>query len=169
MNFIVRRIEPKDTKDAFDILYKAWIDTFISPENSILKDDVDSFFSSQKSDDIKTLANENILRIVAIENDKVIGWSESFIPKKNPTIAYIRTLYIDPYHQRKGVGTAMLSEIKKHFKNQSKLLLETANYNEKGRQFYLKNGFSVDSEWQGILTLPTGKNIQLVRFYYPQN
>lgn len=152
----------EDTKAVFDIFYNTWLDTYISSEHGIQKEDIDAFFETQNTADMQFESNETVLRIVAIENEKVIATSKSSISPKNPETIYIRTLYVDPNHQRKGAGKRMLEEIQKHF-NKNKTFLETASYNEKAITFYTKNGFTVTKDWSDTFALPNGKTIPLVR------
>lgn len=48
-------------------------------------------------------------------------------------------LYVDPLHQRSGVGAALLAKAKKL--SPRRIVLWTFQRNQRGRSFYIKNGF----------------------------
>ena len=66
-----------------------------------------------------------------IEDSKIIGFLEAFVLEENQLNGYMRTLYVDPEHQRKGVGSLMLSYVKNTFKEVKSFTLETSIYNNK--------------------------------------
>lgn len=158
----IRYLLEKDKQRIFDLMYKTWLDTYVSDEFRVTKQDIDSFFATQKVSDIEIVSNRKVLRLIAETNTDCIGVTEAFIPKNKENMVYIRTLYVHPDFQRQGIGKKLLEEIKKHFSGLD-LFLETAAYNKKGIDFYIKQGFTIDTTWTGNFLLPTGNAIPLVR------
>ena len=114
----------------------------------------DKFYIDKTSDYIKqTLENPNNHTIVAKDDDRIIGFIQLKVNKKNGTISH---LYILPGYERNSVGTQLFSIIKEKAVqlNITKLLIEsTLN----ALTYYEKLGF-VDN---GLISDGSAYNLEL--------
>jgi len=78
--------------------------------------------------------------LLAEEEKRVAAF---ILAEENPPLAHIITLDVAESHRRKGVGTALLEEMEKHFryKGVRSVLLETAVDNESGIAFWERHGY----------------------------
>ena len=165
--FILRLMTKEDIVPVFELYKKVWLSTYVSKENNILEKDIVDFWSTKlpyQSDEV--ISNEDVLRLVVTYKDLIVATSNTFRKSKDLSLLYINTLYIDPSFQRKGIGCMMINHIKNYFKNYSNIFLETATYNNKAIDFYIKNGFSIDSNWKGNFSLGNGKSLPLIKLTY---
>ena len=82
--------------------------------------------------------------LVAEEEKKLAGF---ILAEANPPLAHIITLDVAEQHRRKGVGTALLSEIENHLQYHGvrSVLLETAVDNERGIAFWQHHGYRTEA------------------------
>lgn len=82
--------------------------------------------------------------LVAEENKQIVGF---ILGEANPPLAHIITLDIAGTQRRKGLGTALLAEIEKHFQYHEvhSVLLETAVDNETGIAFWQHHGYRTEA------------------------
>ena len=65
---------------------------------------------------------------------------------KNKSTIHIIRLYVDPAHQNQGLGAKLLKRAVSHFPSGTKIYLEVLKRNEKAKNFYITQGFTVTSE-----------------------
>lgn len=82
--------------------------------------------------------------LVAEENKRIVGF---ILAEANPPLAHIITLDVAASHRKKGVGTALLAEMEKHFRFHEvhSVLLETAVDNESGIAFWQHHGYRTEA------------------------
>lgn len=82
--------------------------------------------------------------LVAEDGKTIAGF---LLAEANPPLAHIITLDIAPKYRRAGVGTALLTEIEKHFqyKEVHSVLLETAVDNEGAIAFWHYHGYRTEA------------------------
>jgi len=82
--------------------------------------------------------------LVAEEGRKLAGF---ILAEANPPLAHIITLDVAEQHRRKGVGTALLTEIEKHLQYHGvhSVLLETAVDNQHGIAFWQHHGYRTEA------------------------
>ena len=82
--------------------------------------------------------------LVAEEDKQIVGF---ILAEANPPLAHIITLDIAGTQRRKGVGTALLAEIEKHFQYHGvhSVLLETAVDNGTGIAFWQHHGYRTEA------------------------
>ncbi len=154
----------EDKKNIFDLYKKTWIDTYVSDAFSVSLFDIENFFSKITPETIKISNVDNkVIRIIAKEDSKIVGFLEAFVLGEDPLNGYIRTLYIDPEYQRKGIGSTMLFYVKENFKGINSVTLETAIFNKKGIDFYTKKGFHIDSNYNEVFKIGDNKVIPLIK------
>jgi GNAT superfamily N-acetyltransferase len=101
-------------------------------------------FEDQKAKYIERANDPNWILLVAVENGKVVGLVgardndvEALSYKKQ-----IRSMYVDPDWQGKGVGSALFLQIRKELieRNAKNMMLWCITANEQARSFYEKHG-----------------------------
>lgn len=131
----IRAIAEKTWRDTYtDILSEDTIERVVkrwySPEN--LEEQVESPFF-----------------IVADDSD-VIGFAHATFMGRS---AQLHRIYLDPDHQRSGIGTALYQEIERLLSEKAveRIELEVLAANEKGLEFYTGQGFEERREEDVIL------------------
>jgi ribosomal-protein-alanine N-acetyltransferase len=82
--------------------------------------------------------------LVAEEDRHIVGF---ILAEQNPPLGHIITLDIADSHRRKGVGTALVSDIEKHLRFQGvrSVLLETSVENQSGIAFWQHHGYRTEA------------------------
>lgn len=102
-------------------------------------------------DGIKTLnedlKNENIYFLVAVVDDKIVGFIDGEIQDKyyyKEKIAYIGHLCVDKNYRNNGIAQKLFDEFVKLVKNKGAIFVKLNAFpkNNPAINFYLKNGFS---------------------------
>lgn len=80
------------------------------------------------------------LILVAVEQDQIIGVAAS--EAASPGRAEVGALYVDPAHQRRGVGRELLQAIADHYRGRGvhRLCLAVLTGNGEARRFYDRQG-----------------------------
>lgn len=167
----IESAKPEHAPGIVTVQYRAWLTTYpnfvcgITPEDVIYK-----FGDIQKKIEkraqfltaIQTATNKTYR--VATENNNIIGFIYGH--KGNP-YHYLESLYVDPDHQHKGVGTGLFQDLLIWLGNDAEIELSVVSYNSKAIAFYKKMGFVVEGP---IATqfgkLPLGKTmleLQMIR------
>ena len=112
-----------------------------------LKREFKSLFERVNIDEYSFKLAENASVIVAIENDKIIGFLSLYLNDNISNIAYITLIGVSLDYQNQGYGSKLLNyAIKLAKSNDMKYIkLEVDNSNRQAKNFYFKNGFVLDS------------------------
>ncbi len=136
---------PEDAKGITTVLYKTWLDTYPNEEIGITKEDVeDSYKDAFTEEKIKSQQEriattpENQRRLVAKNGTDVIGIATMI---RNNDNNQLRTIYVLPEYQGKGVGSMLWNEIKKFCDHSKDTIVQVATYNKSAISFYEKLGF----------------------------
>jgi ribosomal protein S18 acetylase RimI-like enzyme len=136
---------PEDALGITTVLYKTWLDTYPNPELGITKEDIEESYKesfSQESLDNQKLNIEstpkNQLRLVAKVNGQVVGVSTVVV---NEDFNQLRTIYVLPDFQGKGIGRLLWEEAKKFCDQKKPTIVQVATYNQKALSFYKSLGF----------------------------
>jgi len=136
---------PDDAKGITTVLYKTWLDTYPNEEIGITKEDVEDSYKDAFTDEkIKSqkerIANtpENQRLLVAKNGTDVIGIATMI---RNDDNNQLRTIYMLPEYQGKGVGSMLWNEIKKFCDPLKDTIVQVATYNKNAVSFYEKLGF----------------------------
>lgn len=98
------------------------------------------YAADQLSDD---LDDEGTVFVVAVEDDEIVGFGQSYITKRRETVGEITWLHVDPNHRGHGLGSDLLEEVERRLirkgaeRIEGRVLVE----NEAGAQFYEDHGF----------------------------
>ena len=123
---MIRRLRPKEVDEVARIWFRSGFDEY---------DYLPQFRALDEMEALK------VFRHVILPNN------ELWVEKNNSSIrgflalrnSYIDRLYVDPDHQRSGVGSRLLNKAKSIFP--CGLQLHTHQQNERARYFYEKHGF----------------------------
>lgn len=128
-----------------NVFYKTWLATYPNKEKGITAEDIEDSckddFSDENIENLKQLIRDlpqNKKRLVAKRRNEIIG-ACSLI--KDDNYNHLRTLYILPEFQNKGIGTMFWSEASKFFNPKKDTIVQVADYTENAINFYKKLGF----------------------------
>ena len=136
---------PEDALGITNVFYKAWLTTYPNKEKGITVEDIeDSYkdeFSDAKIENLKKLIRElpdNKRRLVAKVDNLIVGACTVI---RNDSSNHLRTLYVLPQFQNKGVGTRLWNEASKFLDPKKDTVLKVADYTQSAIRFYEKLGF----------------------------
>src|SRR3989344_3200491 len=136
---------PDDALGITNVFYKAWLATYPNKEKGVTVEDIeDSYkdeFSEEKIENLKELIRnlpENKKRLVAKIGDLVVGACTVI---RNEDYNHLRTLYVLPEFQNKGIGTKLWNKANEFFDPKKDTFVQVADYTENAINFYKKLGF----------------------------
>jgi ribosomal protein S18 acetylase RimI-like enzyme len=136
---------PEDALGITNVFYKAWLSTYPNAEKGVTVEDIeDSYkdeFSAEKIDNLKELIRnipENKKRLVAKKGAMVVGACTVI---RNEHNNHLRTLYILPEFQSKGIGTRLWNKAMEFLDPRKDTYVQVADYTENAINFYKKLGF----------------------------
>jgi len=141
----IEKAIPEDALGITTVLYKTWLDTYPNEEIGIKREDVEesykeSFTEKEIKSQQKNIANapQNQLRLVAKTGDQVVGVSTMI---RNENNNQLRTIYVLPEFQGKGIGNMLWEEAKRFCDSAKDTIVQVATYNKKAISFYEKLDF----------------------------
>jgi diamine N-acetyltransferase len=140
---------PSDAPAIQDLLRETWKDTYGDHLSPLTLDEV---YQKWQSIEFltKQITNSNYYFPIMKDAEKVIGVATAHAP--NETIQLFR-LYIMPNSQRQGIGQMLLEDVIAHFRDAKKMHIYVEELNQKGQNFYRKNGFQeIGREPEQIVT-----------------
>ena len=154
MNKITNRnMQLKDIDAVDQIRQKSWVDSYVSVEQGVTADLINDYFAYRRK---KGNPAEKIKRIQAMiddtniytkvaqnQNDKVIGMIIG--EKTSPTLATLRSLYLEPSYIGKGNGRLLMDGFIEWQGNGFECDLFVVGYNKRAIDFYKKYGFEISS------------------------
>jgi len=136
---------PDDALGITDVFYKAWLATYPNVEKGITVEDIeDSYkddFSVEKIENLKELIRnlpKNKKRLVAKKGDMIVGTCTVI---RNENNNHLRTLYVLPEFQNKGIGTKLWNKAMEFLDSKKGTIVQVADYTENAINFYKKLGF----------------------------
>lgn len=139
----------------------SWRATYVSPENGVSKDFVESVAVGLSANYIKErlyeyLSNPDILYIVAKdEGGSLLGFLHA---DKTKATNYLDAIYLSPDSTGKGVGSALMKKYFDWADKNKPCNLEVTSYNHKAIKFYEKHGFKLTNK-----KLPKLKDVMPLR------
>lgn len=143
MNIDIVTPKPEDAQGIIEVFRKAWLETYPNIEIGITREDILalSLFHedavTKLEDKLKSIPDKQINRI-AKDGNLIIG---TITLIENEDSNQLRTIYILPEYQGKGVGTLLWGAVKDYINPDKKTIVEVADYNEQAIGFYKKLGF----------------------------
>lgn len=135
------------------------IDIFVGNEYGITKEMIEADYTAQKISKIKKYFQTSQYFVAKI-NNQIVG----VISAGNDSV--IRTMWILPEYQSRGVGSKLLSKALDYLKDRDEILLSTG-YQQDGRaiRFYEKYGFVKTGKTTTLLLYPgQTKGIEEIEF-----
>jgi ribosomal protein S18 acetylase RimI-like enzyme len=141
----IRNAKPEDVLGINTVLYKAWLVTYPNEEFGITKEDIEESYKSVFTEESIKKREEgmrnipaNQKRLVAVYEGQIVG-ATSMV--KNEEYNQLRTIYILPEFQGKGIGSKLYREAVIFCDKSKKLIVQVATYNTNAIRFYEKHGF----------------------------
>ena len=136
---------PEDAVGIINVFYKAWLATYPNKEKGITIDDIeDSYkdeFSVENIENLKALIRDlpkNKKRLVAKTGDTIVGACTVI---RNDDTNHLRTLYILPEFQHRGIGTKLWNKAMEFLDPAKDTVVQVADYTDDAIRFYKKLGF----------------------------
>jgi ribosomal protein S18 acetylase RimI-like enzyme len=136
---------PDDALGITNVFYKAWLATYPNEEKGVTAEDIeDSYkdeFSVGKIENLKALIRnlpKNKKRLVAKKGNMVVGACAVI---RNEDNNHLRTLYVLPEFQNKGIGTKLWNKAIEFLDPKKDTIVQVADYTENAISFYKKLGF----------------------------
>lgn len=136
---------PDDALGITNVFYKAWLATYPNKERGITIEDIeDSYkedFSTEKIENLKELIRnlpKNKKRLVAKKGELIVG-ACTVIRNKNNN--HLRTLYVLPEFQNRGIGTRLWNKAMEFFDPKKDTIVQVADYTQNAIDFYKRLGF----------------------------
>lgn len=143
---------PEDAEGTINVYYKTWLDTYPNEKLDITREDIENSYKDAFSPgEIKKLKDKiehldkNTRRLVAKNGDKIVGVATAVIKEDNNEL---RTIYVLPEYQGRGIGKKLWMETKKFFDPTKDIVVNVVTYNQNTIEFYKKLGF-VDTGKRG--------------------
>ncbi len=111
----------------------------------VIEEAVDHWYGDEMIDE---LDDEDALYLVAVEDDEIVGFSQSYLTGEDGTAGEIDWIHIDPDHRGSGYGSRLLDETELALVDrgvtylQGKVLVD----NESGAEFYVSHGYEPGHE-----------------------
>lgn len=136
---------PEDSLGITNVFYKSWLATYPNAEKGITIEDIEHSykddFSEEKISELKELIRNlpnNKKRLVAKKGDLIVG---SCTVIRNENNNNLRTLYVLPEFQNKGIGKRLWEKAMEFFDPKNDTFVQVADYTENAINFYKKLGF----------------------------
>lgn len=143
----LRQAEQKDVDTIMDIAEKTWKDSYANILSSEAIDRVVERWYSRENLEEQV---KSPFFLVAEEDGHVVGFAHAtFMGEK----ADLHRIYLEPDHQRSGIGSALYEEVERKLSDKAveRIELEVLADNEKGISFYEEQGFEEEREEDVIL------------------
>lgn len=142
---IIDTQKEQDIPQIFEIFYKAALIAYPNKELGITREDIEAWCADrfdpkkiEESIQIFRTPKPNRLLLVAKDGEKVVGACRFMIEENHNQI---RTFYVLPEYQGKGIGTMLWEKGYPFFDSNKDTIVHVATYNEQAIGFYKKLGF----------------------------
>jgi ribosomal protein S18 acetylase RimI-like enzyme len=144
-NITIMSAKPEDARGIVNVLHKTWLTTYPNKELGITTEDIDESYKEsfteenlKKLGDKIALANSNEKRLVAKIGKDIVGVATMV---KNEDNNQLRTIYVLPEFQGKGIGKMLWGEARKFCDLAKDIIVQVATYNQNTIEFYKRLGF----------------------------
>lgn len=158
MNFTIRKMEKKDTKQVQHIAKTSWNATY---EGIIPREIQERFLKVAYSDEMMVRRLKHSIMFVAEEDGKVVGFA-NYSPVIENGKTELTAIYLYPAYQGKGIGTALINKGITSLRNVKEIYINVERDNKIGTTFYEAKGFEVISEFDDDFDGHILKTIQMV-------
>jgi hypothetical protein len=137
--------QPGDARGIQEVYYRTWLDTYPNEEFGITIDDIeDQYKDAFTEETLQRRATgiehppEGHLILVAKDGEKVVGTSRII---QNPDKDQLKTIYVLPEYQGKGIGRALWNKIQTLIDTSKDMVVQVTTYNTPAIEFYKRLGF----------------------------
>lgn len=142
--------DPKYARGMQNVYYKTWLATYPNKEHGITIDDIEKEFEGTLSEESLNKVRERLSNpkdtmkvFLALDGENVVGVCRVLLePDRN----HLKTLYVLPEYQGKGIGTMLWTEAKKLFDPNKPTTLDVVTYNAHAIEYYKRLGFEDTGE-----------------------
>lgn len=135
----VSKAKPNEVMDIKSLLSSTWVDTY----QSLLPGDViktaTTVWHDPKQLQSQIESDEFYFGVAKTEDGEIVGLVT--IRKMDDGVLFMNRLYVDPNHQRQGIGSLLLDAVIDAHPKAKVIKLEVEVDNHKGYGFYKKQGF----------------------------
>ncbi|WP_412674524.1 GNAT family N-acetyltransferase [Aneurinibacillus aneurinilyticus] len=143
VKFTIRKMQKEDIQQVQQVSKASWNYTY---EGIIPFEIQESFLKFAYSDEMMQRRLENSFIWVAEVDRKIVGFA-NFSPVKEDGETELTAIYLNPEHQGKGIGTALLNEGIINLEDAKEIFINVEKDNSIGTTFYKAKGFKVVSEF----------------------
>ncbi|KAB2488218.1 GNAT family N-acetyltransferase [Priestia endophytica] len=143
MTLSIRRMKDEDISQVQHVAKTGWHDTYkeIIPLN--IQEVFLNFAYSHKM--LQERIRQSVM-LVAEYNGEIVGFA-NYSPIKKENQSELSAIYIQPEFQRRGIGTALLTEGIKTLRGIREIFVNVEKENKVGTSFYKRKGFKIISEF----------------------
>ena len=144
----IAKARVEEVQEIKKVLSDTWRDTYSSVFSPETMQKLTAAWHSPESL-VSQIRNSDIFFAVAKDDaNKIVGLVTAQRQDKGTLVVY--RLYVDPKHQREGIGSKLLNGCVSAFPKVGRIQLEVEEQNQKGLCFFLKEGF-VQAEAKKVL------------------
>ena len=136
---------PEDALGMTTVFYKAWLKAYPNEEAGVTMDDIEDSYKDSFTEEGIGKMQEKLKqprikekRLVAKEGDLIVGTATMVRNEENNQL---RTIYVLPEYQGKGIGKMLWEEARKFCDPEKDTIVQVVTYNEQAINFYMKLGF----------------------------
>ncbi|MED0673985.1 GNAT family N-acetyltransferase [Aneurinibacillus aneurinilyticus] len=143
MKFTIRKMQKEDIQQVQQVSKASWNYAY---EGIIPFEIQESFLKFAYNDEMMQRRLENSFIWIAEVDEKIVGFA-NFSPVKEDGETELTAIYLNPEHQGKGIGTALLNEGIINLEDAKEIFINVEKDNSIGTTFYKAKGFKVVSEF----------------------
>jgi ribosomal protein S18 acetylase RimI-like enzyme len=158
MDFTIRKMQPKDTKQVQDVAKTSWNAIY---EGIIPLEVQENFLKTAYNDERMKQRLERSFLFVAEIAGEVVGFA-NFSPVRESGKAELGAIYLYPEQQGKGIGSALLQKGIDDLYGIKEIYINVEKDNKIGKTFYEAKGFEVVKEFDDEFDGHTLKTVRMV-------
>ncbi len=134
-----------DVDAVYAVYHHTWLATYPNEVLGITLNDIHAYIPEKISDEqrskqaaVYTHVPEDTFIMIALVNGNVVGVCNG---KRSEESTHLKSLYILPEYQGKGIGSALWDQFKTWAGTENKITVHVATYNTNAINFYTSVGF----------------------------
>ena len=135
----IAKARVEEVQEIKKVLSDTWLDTYSSVFSPETIQKLTAAWHSPESLASQIRDSDIFFAVAKNDANKIVGLVTAQRQDKDTLVVY--RLYVDPKHQRKGIGSELLKGCISAFPKVRRIQLEVEEQNQKGLSFFLKEGF----------------------------
>ena len=135
----IAKARVEEVQEIKKVLSDTWLDTYSSVFSPETMQKLTAAWHSTESLVSQIKTSDIFFAVAKDDANKIVGLVTAQRQDKGTLVVY--RLYVDPKHQRKGIGNELLKGSVSAFPKIRRIQLEVEEQNQKGLSFFLKEGF----------------------------